>query len=112
MTVANRAGNLSIRPAAERLQGAAAAEEAEASRGSLDYVIRNAPQRVRVHGFGCKSSGRRRFQRPSKHVTEWLGRPAAKALDVAAHDVERTRREARLDADDGVDDLHRQTRLR
>jgi hypothetical protein len=27
--------------------------------------------------FGCKSSGRRRFQRPSKHVAERLGRPAA-----------------------------------
>jgi DNA-binding transcriptional LysR family regulator len=44
--------------------------------------------------FGCKSSGRRRFQRPSKHVAERLGRPAAKALDVAGHNVERTRREA------------------
>jgi hypothetical protein len=62
--------------------------------------------------FVCKSSGRGRFQRPSKHVTERLGRPAAKALDVAGHNVERTRREARLDADDGVDGPRRQTRLR
>src|SRR6185295_2615736 len=62
--------------------------------------------------FGCKSSGRRRFQRPGKHVAERLGRPAAQALDVAGHNVERTRREARLDADDGVDDLRRQTNLR
>src|SRR6201984_717956 len=62
--------------------------------------------------FGYKSSGRRRFQRPSKHVAERLGRPAAKTLDVAGHDVERTRREARLDAEDDVDDHHRQTRLR
>src|SRR6266850_2465528 len=52
------------------------------------------------------------FQCPSKHVAEGLWRPAAKALDVAGHNVERTRREARLDADDGVDDLLRQTRLR
>ncbi len=51
--------------------------------------------------YGCKSSGRRRFQRPGKHVAERLGRQAAKPLDVAGHDVERTRREARLDADDG-----------
>src|SRR5881296_391028 len=29
------------------------------------------------HRFGCKSSGRWRFQRPSKHVAERLGRPAA-----------------------------------
>src|SRR5450830_1201954 len=50
-----------------------------------------------------KSSGRRRFQRPSKHVTERLGPPAAKALDVAGHNVEHTRGEARLDADDDVD---------
>jgi hypothetical protein len=35
-----------------------------------------------------------------------------KALDVAGHNVELTRREARLEVDDGVDDLHRQTRLR
>jgi hypothetical protein len=62
--------------------------------------------------FGCKSSGRRRFQRPSKHVAERLGRSTAKALDVAGHNVERTRREARLEVDEGVDDLHRQTRLR
>jgi len=55
---------------------------------------------------------RSRFQRLSKHVAERLGRPAAKALDVAGHNVECTRREAALDADDGVDDLHRQTRLR
>src|SRR6266850_359136 len=60
----------------------------------------------------CNSSGRRRFQRPGKHIAERLGRPAAKALDVAGHNVERTRREARLDADGDVDDLHRQTRLR
>jgi hypothetical protein len=39
-----------------------------------------------------------RFQRPSKHVAERLGGLAAKALDVAGHNVERTRREARLDA--------------
>jgi pimeloyl-ACP methyl ester carboxylesterase len=31
------------------------------------------------------------FQRPSKHVTEGLGRPAAKTLDVAGQNVERTR---------------------
>src|SRR6266404_4844296 len=60
----------------------------------------------------CNSSGRRRFQRPGKHIAERLGRPAAKPLDIASHNVERTRREARLDADDDVDDLHRQTRLR
>src|SRR5450830_1303004 len=59
-----------------------------------------------------KSSGRRRFQRPSKHVTERLGPPAAKALDVAGHNVEHTRGEARLDADDDVDGPCRQTRLR
>jgi hypothetical protein len=35
----------------------------------------------------------------SKHVAERLGRPAAKALDVAGHNVERTRREARLDTE-------------
>src|SRR5260370_41883856 len=57
-------------------------------------------------------SGRRRFQRANKHVAERLGWPAAEALDVAGHNVERTLREARLDADDGVDDLRRQTRLR
>src|SRR6266404_9607837 len=60
----------------------------------------------------CNSSGRRRFQRPGKHIAERLGLPAAKALDVARHNVERTRREARLDADGDVDDLHGQTRLR
>ena len=53
-----------------------------------------------------------RFQRPGKHVAERLGRPAAKALDVAGHNVERTRRKARLDADDGVDGPRWQTRLR
>ena len=52
------------------------------------------------------------YQRPSKHVAERLWWPAAKALDVAGHDVERTHREARLDAADDVDDLRRQTRLR
>src|SRR5229473_6473358 len=62
--------------------------------------------------FGCRSSGRRRFQRPSQHVAERLGRPAAKALDVAGHNVECTRSEARLDADDGIDAPYRQTRLR
>src|SRR6266568_3165225 len=70
---------------------------------------------MRVHEQGAVvpcPSGRRRFQRASKHVAERLGRPAAKALDVAGHNVKRTRREARLDADDDVDDLHRQTRLR
>jgi hypothetical protein len=41
-------------------------------------------------------------QRPSKHVAERLGQPAAKALDVAGHNVERTRREARLEADRGT----------
>ena len=55
---------------------------------------------------------RRRFQRLRKYVAERLGRPAGQALDVAGHNVERTLREARLDADDGVDDLRRQTRLR
>src|SRR5882762_8637603 len=59
-----------------------------------------------------KPSGRRRFQRPGKHIAERRSRPAAKALDVAGHNVERTLREARLDADDDVDDLQRQTRLR
>ncbi len=51
----------------------------------------------------CSSLGRRRFQRPGKNIAERLGRPAAKALDLAGHNVERTRREARLDADDGID---------
>jgi hypothetical protein len=60
--------------------------------------------------FECKSSGRRRFERASKHVAERFGRPAAKALDVAGHNVERTRREARLDAEDGVDGPYQQTR--
>ena len=41
-----------------------------------------------------------------------LGRSAAKTLNVAGHNVECTRREARLDADYGVDDLLRKTRLR
>jgi hypothetical protein len=40
---------------------------------------------------------------------EGLGRPAAKALDVAGHNVERTRHEARLDADDDVDGPRGQT---
>jgi len=86
--------------------------------GFLDRDIRSS-QRRKLGGSGdlpglarCNPSGRRRFQRPSKHGAERLGRPAAKALDFAGHNVERTRREARLDADDGVDDLHRQTRLR
>src|SRR5207244_13087598 len=52
------------------------------------------------------------YQRPSKHVAERLWWPAAKALDVAGHAVERSHREARLDAADDVDDLRRQTRLR
>jgi hypothetical protein len=52
-----------------------------------------------------KSSDRRRFQRPGKHVAERLGPPAAKALNVAGQNVEGTCREARLDADDGVDSL-------
>src|ERR1700739_711164 len=59
-----------------------------------------------------ESSGRRRFQRLGKHRAERLGRPAAKAVDVAGRNVERPGREARLDADDCVDDLRRQTRLR
>src|ERR1700722_9225228 len=62
--------------------------------------------------FPCKSSGRRRFQRPGKHVAERLGRPAAKALDIAGHNVEGARREARLDAGDNVDGPCRQTRFR
>src|SRR5450432_1186080 len=53
-----------------------------------------------------------RLQCASKHIAERLGRAAAKALDVAGHDVERTHGEARLDADDDVDDTRRQTRLR
>src|SRR5213594_1016894 len=37
----------------------------------------------------CNSLGRRRFQRPGKHIAERLGRPAAKALDVPGHVVSR-----------------------
>jgi hypothetical protein len=51
---------------------------------------------VQEIGSGA-SSGRRRFQGPSQYVAERLGRPAAKPLDVAGHNVERTRRKARLD---------------
>src|ERR1700688_3325897 len=59
-----------------------------------------------------RPSARKRFQRPSKHVAQRLRGPAAKALDVAGHNVERTRREARLDAGDDVDGPRGQTRLR
>src|SRR5260370_29499100 len=41
--------------------------------------LKNVPQPARDR-FGCTSSGPRIFQRPSKHVSERLGRPAAKAL--------------------------------
>jgi hypothetical protein len=57
-------------------------------------------------------SGRRRSQRLGKHIAERLRRPAAKPLNVAGHNIERTRREARLDADDDADGPGRQTRLR
>src|SRR5258706_10829009 len=50
----------------------------------------------------CKPSGGTRIQRPGKHIAERLGRPAAKALDVAGHNVERPRRQAPLAADDDV----------
>jgi hypothetical protein len=45
----------------------------------LGDVIRNAPPPV--------PSGRRRVQRPSKHVTERLERPAAKALKICSAGV-------------------------
>src|ERR1700731_3602901 len=77
---------------------------------TVDPACRPSPAR---DPFGWKPSGRRRrIQRPSEHVAKRRGRPAAKALYVARLNVERPRREARLDAHDGVDGPRRQTRLR
>jgi len=56
------------------------------------FPARHSPARDR---FGCKSSGRRRFQPPSKHVAERLWRPAAKALDVAGWTPRREQHSAR-----------------
>jgi hypothetical protein len=81
----------------------------ECERSAIDGGAHLASRTSRAQRAGrrstpvAKSSGRRRFQRASQHVPERLGRPAAKALDVAGHNVERTCREARLDADDGID---------
>jgi len=88
-------------------------KRSSSARSSTPHSSRERPSYSPVNRFPPRGGERlRRFQRPSKHVAERLGRPAAKALDVAGHNVERTRREARLDADDDLDDLHRQTRLR
>jgi hypothetical protein len=57
------------------------------------------------------SSGRTRFQCRGKHIAEGLGWPAGKVLDVAGQNVERTRGEASLDADDSVHGPGGQTSL-
>jgi len=51
-------------------------------------------------------------QRRSKHVAQRFGRPAAKAFDIAGHNVECPRRETRLNAGDDVDGSCWQTGLR